>query len=159
MTSSFMHTTYLALGTNLGDKRAMMNTAIDEIGRRVGFVKACSSFMETLPWGFESYNSFLNAAICVETPLSAEALLVATQEIERDMGRTLKSVNGIYHDRIIDIDILLYDDKILSCQNLAIPHPQMHLRRFVLEPLAEIASDVVVPGRNNTVGELLSMLE
>ncbi len=154
-----MHTTYIALGTNLGDKQAIMTESIGEIGKYIGTVTACSSFIETLPWGFESSHTFLNSAIRVRTSMTAEELLTTTQEIECRMGRESKSVDGIYHDRIIDIDILLYDDAIISKPNLIIPHPQMHLRRFVLEPLSEIAPNIVVPGTNKTVSELLSGVE
>ncbi|MCM1313161.1 MAG: 2-amino-4-hydroxy-6-hydroxymethyldihydropteridine diphosphokinase [Bacteroides sp.] len=153
-----MHTTYLALGANLGDKQKMMAQAIEEIGACIGSVTACSSFIETLPWGFESCHTFLNAAVCVSTSMTPEELLEATQDIERRMGRKVKSADGIYHDRTIDIDILLYDDIILSEPRLVIPHPMMHLRRFVLEPLAEIAPHTVIPGTGKTVGELLSVV-
>ncbi len=154
-----MHTTYIALGTNLGDKQAMLAKAIEEIKKYIGSVTACSSFIETLPWGFESSHTFLNSAICVNTSMTTEELLAATQEIECRMGRESKSVDGTYHDRIIDIDILLYDDIIISKPNLIIPHPQMHLRRFVLEPLSEIAPDIIIPGINKTVSELLPIAE
>ena len=133
-----MHTVYLSLGTNLGDKERNLLTAIAEIKRRIGPVLAQSAFIETEPWGFESSNHFLNAAVRVETALSPQALLRKTQQIERDMGRTEKSKRGIYHDRIIDIDILLYDDLHLSTPTLTIPHPHMYEREFVLIPLKQI---------------------
>ena len=113
-----VHTAYLSLGTNLGDKEHNLVSAITEIGRRIGPVRAQSAFLATEPWGFESENTFLNAAIRVETELSPHALLKVTQQIERDMGRTQKSTVNCqlstvncqlstvtYHDRIIDIDI------------------------------------------------------
>ncbi|MBR1668434.1 MAG: 2-amino-4-hydroxy-6-hydroxymethyldihydropteridine diphosphokinase [Bacteroidaceae bacterium] len=139
-----MHTVYLSLGTNLGNKEQNLLTAIKEIARRIGSVKAQSAFIATEPWGFDSPNTFLNAAICVETALSPMALLRETQQIERDMGRTQKStVNSqrstpTYHDRIIDIDILLYDDLHITTPTLTIPHPLMYERDFVLIPLKEI---------------------
>ena len=146
-----VHTTYLSLGTNLGDKEHNLVSAITEIGRRIGPVRAQSAFLATEPWGFESENTFLNAAIRVETELSPLALLKVTQQIERDMGRTQKStVNSqlstanwqlstvTYHDRIIDIDILLYDDLHINTPKLTIPHPLMYERDFVLIPLKEI---------------------
>ncbi len=113
-------------------------SAITEIERRIGSIRAKSAFLATAPWGFESKHSFLNAAVRVETELTPFALLDATQQIERDMGRTLKSVSGKYHDRIIDIDILLYDDLRIKTQRLTIPHPVMYERDFVLIPLREI---------------------
>ena len=143
-----MHTVYLSLGTNLGDKEQNLLSAITEIARRIGPIKAQSAFLETEPWGFESPNTFLNAAVCVETTLSPLALLRKTQQIERLMGRTQKtnlfpqqgSRKGLptYHDRIIDIDILLYDDLHISTPTLTIPHPLMNERDFVLIPLKEI---------------------
>lgn len=105
---------------------------------RIGAIKAQSAFLQTAPWGFESKNSFLNAAVRVETDLSPFAVLRITQDIERRMGRTHKSVGGIYHDRIIDIDILLYDDLHLSTPELTIPHPHINERDFVLIPLSQI---------------------
>ena len=139
-----MHTVYLSLGTNLGDKEQNLVSAITEIGRRIGSVRAQSAFLSTEPWGFESENTFLNAAVCVETELAPLALLDETQQIERDMGRTQKTIVNsqlspvTYHDRIIDIDILLYDDLHISTPRLTIPHPLMYKRDFVLIPLREI---------------------
>ena len=139
-----MHTVYLSLGTNLGDKKHNLVSAIKEIERRVGPVRAQSAFLTTEPWGFESENTFLNAAVRVETELSPNALLRVTQQIEREMGRTQKSSvdpqqsKVIYHDRIIDIDILLYDDLHINTKKLTIPHPHMYERDFVLIPLKEI---------------------
>ncbi len=139
-----MHTVYLSLGTNLGDKKHNLVSAIKEIERRIGPVRAQSAFLTTEPWGFESENTFLNAAVRVETELSPNELLRVTQQIEREMGRTQKSSvdpqqsKVIYHDRIIDIDILLYDDLHINTKKLTIPHPHMHERNFVLIPLKEI---------------------
>lgn len=121
-----------------------MITAAALLAERVGDVLALSGFYETEPWGFQSDNTFLNAALQLETSLSPLELLKATQQIELEMGRTQKS-NGAYHDRIIDIDILLYDDLILQTPELTLPHPLMHERQFVMEPLAEIARDVIHP--------------
>ena len=133
-----MHTVYLSLGTNLGYKEQNLLSAIKEIERRIGPVRAQSAFLATEPWGFESENTFLNAAVRVETELSPNALLRITQQIEREMGRTVKSMGGKYHDRIIDIDILLYDDLHINTKKLTIPHPHMYERDFVLIPLKEI---------------------
>ena len=101
--------------------------------------------MLTAPWGFSSDNTFLNAALCVDTALAPLEVLQTTQEIEREMGRTHKSVNAVYSDRVIDIDLLLCfaDDGtpvLLDTPELKLPHPLMQERRFVMEPLAEIAS-------------------
>lgn len=133
-----MHTVYLSLGSNLGDKEQNLTSAISEIARRIGDITAQSAFLETEPWGFDSDNAFLNAAVCVETQLSPYELLHTTQQIERDLGRMQKSHQGLYHDRIIDIDILLYDDLHIQTPELTIPHPLMQQRDFVLIPLKEI---------------------
>lgn len=136
-----MHTVYLSLGTNLGDKEANLNKAIERISDSVGTVLRVSSFIQTEPWGFDSNNTFMNAAICVTTELSPEQLLDAIQHIERKLGRTHKSVNRVYHDRLIDIDILIYDDISIDTPTLTIPHPLMHERDFVMIPLREIIED------------------
>lgn len=145
---------YLALGTNIGNKRRNMITAAALLAERVGDVLALSGFYETEPWGFQSENTFLNAALQLETSLSPLELLKATQQIEVEIGRTQKS-NGTYHDRIIDIDILLYDDLILQTPELTLPHPLMQDRRFVMEPLLEIAPNVVHPVFKKTVVSLM----
>ena len=133
---------YLGLGTNIGNKRRNMITAAALLAERVGDILALSGFYETEPWGFESENFFLNAA--VKTSFSPLELLRITQRIEKELGRAEKS-SGVYHDRIIDIDILLYEDEVLQIPELTLPHPLMHERKFVMEPLAEIAPFVVHP--------------
>lgn len=97
-----------------------------------------SALYETKPWGFSSPNDFINVCVLVETELAPRQLLEATQRIEKEMGRTLKSVDGVYHDRIIDIDILTYDDLNINEPDLKIPHPLMEEREFVMVPLREI---------------------
>lgn len=131
----------MGLGTNLGDKHANILKAIDEIEKLIGTVVRQSAFYETAPWGFDSPHQFVNAAVCVQTKLSPRELLATTQGIERLMGRKEKSVDGQYHDRIIDIDILLYDEVHIDEPDLKIPHPLMHERDFVMVPLREILSD------------------
>ncbi|MBQ4083808.1 MAG: 2-amino-4-hydroxy-6-hydroxymethyldihydropteridine diphosphokinase [Bacteroidaceae bacterium] len=130
---------YLGIGTNLGDRTANLHRAVDRINEQAGHVLACSSFIETEPWGFSSDNAFLNAVVEIDTPYTPHELLRMTQEIERTMGRKHKSVDGVYKDRIIDIDILLYGDLTVNDAQLTIPHPLMWQRRFVYEPLWEIA--------------------
>ena len=137
MTKS-IHRVFLSLGSNLSDRQAHLNKAIELIGERIGEVVRQSSFIETEPWGFESENRFLNGAILVETTLTPRQLLKATQKIERELGRKRKSSSGVYHDRPIDIDILLYDDLTIDEPDLKIPHPLMHERDFVMIPLREI---------------------
>ena len=149
-----MATVYLGLGTNLGDKEANLRTAIYKLQERIGKQVSLSSFYETAPWGFESDHSFLNAAIGLETNLSPIEILHITQEIEKELGRTKKSVNGSYSDRLIDIDILLYDTLVLQTPELTIPHPLMTERDFVMKPLIEIAGNVIHPTREKTLSEL-----
>lgn len=129
---------YLGLGTNIGNRRGNLVKAAALLAERVGDILALSGFMETEPWGFDSENLFLNAAIKMETPLTPDELLSATQAIEREMGREKKS-DGTYHDRVIDIDILLYDNRVIEHPGLIVPHPLMQERLFVMAPLAEIA--------------------
>lgn len=133
-----MHKVYLSLGSNLGHKEENIRKAISLIGERVGLVLRQSSLISTEPWGFESDNRFVNAAVLCETVLLPREVLLATQQIERELGRTHKSVDGHYADRLIDIDILLYDDLRVDEPDLQIPHPLMLKRDFVMIPLREI---------------------
>lgn len=116
----------------------MLRQAITLIDERIGTVQRVSSFIETEPWGFQSEHPFLNAACMVLTTLSPEQCLWETQRIERELGRTTKSENGIYHDRPIDIDLLMYGDLKFSTPTLTLPHPHMQERDFVMIPLREI---------------------
>ena len=133
-----MHNVYLSLGTNLGNRKRNIREAIEKIGELIGVVERQSALYETKPWGFSSPNDFINACVLVRTVMAPRQLLEATQHIEQEMGRTLKSENGEYHDRIIDIDILLYDDLKVDEPDLKIPHPLMEEREFVMVPLKEI---------------------
>lgn len=138
MQESNSHIAYLSLGSNLGDRHATMQQAILLLGKQAGTVDRVSSAIETEPWGFESANKFLNMCVRIITPLSPEQLLATTKDIELQLGRTTKSVNGQYHDRPIDIDILTYDDLHINTPSLTLPHPHMHERDFVMIPLREI---------------------
>lgn len=133
-----MHIVYLGLGSNLGNRCSILEEAISNIDRRIGKVLRQSSFMETEPWGFDSPNKFLNACVCAQTTLSPRQVMKITQDIEKDMGRVHKTTNGKYTDRIIDIDILLYDNLKIDEPDLKIPHPLMEEREFVMIPLREI---------------------
>lgn len=145
---------YLGLGTNLGNKEENLRTAVRLITQKIGEVTSLSSFYATAPWGFESENSFLNAALCVETDLDPLDLLHTTQEIERELGRKTKSVAGVYSDRIIDIDILMYEDLILNTPELVLPHPLMTERDFVMKPLLEIEPEYMHPVKKQELREL-----
>lgn len=144
---------YLGLGTNLGNKRRNLITAAALLAERVGDILALSGFYETEPWGFDSENTFLNAALKLRTSLSPSALLTVTQAIEKELGRTVKS-KDFYQDRVIDIDILLYDDLVLDTVDLKIPHPLMVKRAFVLNPLSEIDPFVVHPILKQSIKDL-----
>jgi len=132
------HTVYLALGSNMGNRRQMLDAAIEKINNQVGRVEAVSEVYETTPEGFQSSHLFLNAALRVQTNLTPRQVLVATQRIERQLGRKRKSINQHYSDRSIDIDILLYDDCRVDEPDLQIPHPRMYEREFVMKPLADV---------------------
>lgn len=133
-----LHTIYLGLGSNIGNRKRNMRDAIQYLESIVGTLVRQSDLFETEPWGFDSPNLFINMCVCMETPLSPRQLLEATQSIEKEMGRTSKSEAGEYADRIIDIDILIYDDLRINDGDLVIPHPLMHERDFVMIPLRQI---------------------
>lgn len=133
-----IHTVYLGLGSNIGNRKRMIAQAIENINKQVGVVVRQSALYETKPWGFESPNDFINAAICCETELAPRALMRKLQSIEQQMGRVGKTIGERYQDRVIDIDILLYDDIKVNEPDLKIPHPYMREREFVMIPLKEI---------------------
>jgi 2-amino-4-hydroxy-6-hydroxymethyldihydropteridine diphosphokinase len=150
---------YLSLGSNLGDKSVNLNNAIELLKERAGEVLAVSSFYETEPDGFVSENSFVNIALSLDTKLDAFALLDVCEEIEKELGRTTKSVNLNYSDRVIDIDILYFNNMQLATERLTLPHPRMHRRLFVLEPLAEIAPKFRHPILGMSTAKMLKELK
>jgi 2-amino-4-hydroxy-6-hydroxymethyldihydropteridine diphosphokinase len=135
-------TIFFGIGTNLGNREDNLCEALRLLNDRVGEQLACSSIYRSAPLGFESDNEFANIVVAYRTNYSAEELLLITQQIERDMGRTHKSVNGIYHDRVIDIDLLqaIEYSKIVTYNSLTLtlPHPRMQERDFVMIPLKEV---------------------
>lgn len=133
-----MHIVYLSLGSNIGNRCETILKAIEKIKELVGNVDCQSALYETEPWGFSSENMFINAAVCCSTELTPRQVLQTTQKIEQELGRVHKSINAEYKDRIIDIDILLYDDWHIDEPDLKIPHPFMKERDFVMKPLNEI---------------------
>ncbi len=149
---------YLGLGSNLGDRKKNITDATMICAALVGTLESLSSLYETEPWGFSTPNKFMNAAICLETDKSPELCLAMLKGIEREMGRVY-SCNTGYEDRIIDIDILLYDDLILQTETLTIPHPRMEERDFVLRPLAEIAPELKHPVRGDSIEKILLYLQ
>ncbi len=130
--------TYLGLGSNLGNKEENIRLAVQLINAEAGQVLRQSSFYYSAPMGFESDNQFVNAVVLIDTELEPLVLLHRLQAIEKAMGREHKSVDGIYQDRIIDIDILLYGNYTIETDELTIPHPHIFARDFVFKPLSEI---------------------
>ena len=153
-----MATVYLGLGTNIGNRKENLTRAIEALSLALGHYSALSSFIETAPWGFNSDNAFLNCTVAFDTELTPHQLLDTTENIERKLGRTSKSNGGIYHDRVIDIDILLYGSETVSTERLTIPHPLMHMRDFVLEPLAQIAPHTIHPTTGKSIEQLKAAL-
>ena len=144
----------LSLGSNLGPRETYLRKALQALDKELGSLVKCSSFYETLPWGFSSDSLFLNAAACYDTLLSPEEVLAVTQQIEKSLGRKEKSRQGQYADRCIDIDILLYDDRMMQTPDMILPHPHMAERMFVLEPLAEIMPHLLHPLLRKTILQL-----
>jgi 2-amino-4-hydroxy-6-hydroxymethyldihydropteridine diphosphokinase len=144
---------YLGIGTNLGNRENNINEALELVKEHIGPVKKASSLYETEPWGFKSENDFLNMVAEVETKLRPSGLLGRILMIEAQMGRFRGEKK--YSSRLIDIDILLYGEKILKAKSLVIPHPKMHERRFVLVPFCEIVPDLVHPKLGKTIKALL----
>lgn len=150
-----MKRAFLGIGSNLGEREDNLCIAIGRIGEETGGVEVVSSVYETESWGFETDNLFLNMVAKIETFLEPQALLEALLGIEKSMGRVRNK--EVYSSRIIDIDILFYEDIILNENELKIPHPHLHERRFVLEPLAEIAPDFIHPVLKKSVFNLLDI--
>jgi 2-amino-4-hydroxy-6-hydroxymethyldihydropteridine diphosphokinase len=150
-----IHRVYLSLGSNLGDRSANLQSCIPWLGK-LGNVAKVSSFYETEPMELREQPWFLNCVIELETDLSAHELLSGIQHIEKEFGRSREIEKG---PRTLDIDILLFDSYVINDNDLQIPHPAMHKRRFVLAPLAEISAQVKHPVLGATAGELLQRLD
>ena len=149
---------YLGIGSNLGNKEQNIKTALKLVEERVGKIIIQSSICQTMPWGFHSDNIFFNAAACVETNLTPMQVLSVIKMIEMEMGRTSKSSQGMYADRIIDLDLLFYEDQVINEVMLTVPHPLLQYRMFVLMPMTEIAPDLVHPVLKLPMRELLTRL-
>ena len=135
--SSKNHSVYIAIGSNIGDKQQNIITAIEEIQKIIGIVTEVSSFFENEPQGFKSKNTFINACLICKTDLKPLATLKELKKIEKKMGRG--KTKGFYADRIIDLDIIFYDQIIYKSAELTIPHKDYKNRNFVLIPLKELS--------------------
>jgi 2-amino-4-hydroxy-6-hydroxymethyldihydropteridine diphosphokinase len=149
------HTVFLALGSNMGNRLANLKAAINNLTPQMT-VKNKSSIYETPPWGYTDQAAFLNQVVMVNTYLAPEALLAHLKRLETALGRVPNFQNG---PRLIDIDILFFDDLVINTPPLMIPHPRLHERAFVLVPLAEIAPDLVHPVLRKPIHELLDNLD
>lgn len=148
-----MSKVFLGIGTNLGNRKANLRKAIEMIGEHIGRVINSSAVYETAPWGFDSEDDFLNMVMTVETSDTPSELMKKITMIESMLGRERNQ--NRYSSRVIDIDILFYDDLVINENGLKIPHPLMHERRFVLVPLCELAPDMIHPVFKKSISVLL----
>lgn len=153
-----MNVTYLCLGGNIGDREQAIYHALLEISQRVGEISAQSKIYETEAWGVENQQAYLNQCIEVKTGLSPLELIDTLLSIEQHLGRK-RSLSKIYESRTIDIDVIFFNQEIINNKRLIVPHPRLHLRKFVLIPLNEICSNYLHPLLNKTIFNLLSMCE
>jgi len=151
------HTAYLSLGSNLGEREAFLDMAVDCLEDDTSiYVSKVSDYIETKPYGYENQDDFINACLEIKTIYSPTELLAVCQSIENKANRERKIHWG---PRTLDIDILFYDDEVIQSQELQIPHPEIPLRSFVLEPLAQIAPYLMHPVLNKRISELLALLQ
>jgi 2-amino-4-hydroxy-6-hydroxymethyldihydropteridine diphosphokinase len=150
-----MNTAYLLLGGNMGDREIVIAKASELIHSACGKIIKHSSLYESAPWGFNDSNLFINQVIQIETAMTADELLENLLNIELLLGRT-RNNSASYTSRLIDIDILFYNDEIINEDKLRIPHPLLQERRFTLEPLKEIAAELIHPAFNKTISDLLN---
>ena len=143
----------ILLGSNLGSRQEYLDQASDLIEKRIGKIVLSSSVYETEPWGFTDAGLFLNKIVCLNSSSEPETLLESLMQIETDMGR--KRTEHQYTSRLIDLDILFYEDRIIKSRDLEIPHPKLHLRKFTLVPLNELIQNFVHPKLGMTMKELL----
>ena len=146
-----MSKVYLSIGSNKGNRSALINKAIDKIEKKIGIIISRSSIYQSKSWGFDS-NDFYNICLLIDTDIEPKSLLINLKKIEKSMGR--EDIDGSYSDRFIDIDILFYDDIIIDSEDLKIPHPKIEKRKFVLIPMLELVDDYVHPIFNKTIKEL-----
>jgi len=144
---------YLLLGSNLGEKLLILKEALEFIRIEIGDVVKCSSFYESEAWGFSSEDIFVNQVVLIKTELSPFIILKKNQEIEKKLGR--KKYGDRYQSRLIDIDILFFNDDIIETEELIIPHKQLHKRMFTLLPLYELDKNLLHPKFGKTISELI----
>lgn len=152
-----MNAVYLEIGGNQGNRLLNIKKAIHLISEELGEVYKQSSVYETPPWGFQSEQNFFNQILLVSTSLSATEVLAKTLQIEKSLGRVRAKEQ--YSSRTMDIDILFFNNEIINTKELIVPHPRLHLRRFVLEPMFELNKDFKHPILNKTMEELLNECE
>lgn len=148
----------IGLGSNMGDRLAALGRALTHISQEAGNLCAVSSLWESEPWGFDADEHFYNLVAVLETVMQPQELMQLFRSVEGRMGRT-RNKGGRYESRIIDIDILLWEDRIISLPGLEVPHPKIADRRFVLEPLCEVAPDACHPVTGMTSLEMLAGCE
>jgi 2-amino-4-hydroxy-6-hydroxymethyldihydropteridine diphosphokinase len=152
MTLKIMNKVFLQLGSNLGEREQLISSAITNISTQIGTIISQSKIYESTPWRVDGQENYLNQIIEIKTELPADKVLELVLSIENDLGRVRLEKWG---ERLIDIDIIFFNDEIIETSDLCIPHKHMHERNFVLEPLNEIASTFIHPRYNKTVAELL----
>ncbi|MDG1913154.1 MAG: 2-amino-4-hydroxy-6-hydroxymethyldihydropteridine diphosphokinase [Crocinitomix sp.] len=149
-----MNRVFISLGSNLGNRISNIEKAYAEIEAKIGRIELKSSFYKTPPWGFQSEEEFVNSLIRVETGFELKELLAHLKTIEQELGRKKKGAKLGYQDRLIDLDIIDYDNLVYSSDLITVPHERMHLRNFVIFPLHEIAPNWIHPKLNKTVETL-----
>jgi len=148
-----MNTVYIQLGSNIGERESFISKSMEQIEENIGEIITESSVFETIPWGNENQNNFLNSVIKIKTPFDSFEVLQKSQEIENNLGRERVDKWG---ERTIDIDILFYNNEIINTTKLNIPHPFIQKRKFVLVPLSEIAPNYIHPTLKKSISTLLS---
>jgi 2-amino-4-hydroxy-6-hydroxymethyldihydropteridine diphosphokinase len=151
MTLKIMNKVYLQLGSNLGEREQLISSAITNISAQIGTIISQSKIYESTPWRVDGQGNYLNQIIEIKTELPADKVLELVLNIENDLGRVRLEKWG---ERLIDIDIIFFNNEIIETPELCVPHKHMHERNFVLEPLNEIAPEFVHPKYNKTISEL-----
>lgn len=153
MKSGPTHAVCLLLGSNEGNRTQLLKRAVNFIKKEIGIIINKSSVYETSPWGFVADVDFLNQVLYVETSLSAKEILIRALKVEQKLGRIRAKEH--FTSRTMDIDMLFYDSEVINRKELAVPHPKLHLRRFALEPMAEILPDLIHPVLGKPIKKLL----